>query len=192
MALSAVTPRVRAILVCDEITASPTEYEVFNLEGVRQQLYAESFPWRVPLSVFLLLSSPRTGWQYPGRIVILNEANNRLVRYIKFVANFQEANQLFSLSMDLGDCVFPTIGRYNFEVHFSSRDGDVQKGEQRRFPSFNTRSRRWPRNPHSPSGSHLCGRVDVEIVTDPVEIARMEEIFVRTRHASFYRSEASF
>ncbi len=129
MALAAVTPRVRAILVCDEISSNPTEYEVFNLEGVRQQLYAESFPWRVPLSVFLLLSSPRTG-QYPGRIVILNEANDRLVRYIKFVANFQEANQLVSLSVELGDCVFPMIGRYTFEVHFSSRDGDVQKGEQ--------------------------------------------------------------
>jgi hypothetical protein len=61
VAVAAVTPRVRTIVICDDAVASPTEGDVFTLEGVRVRLQAERFPWRVGLNVYLLLSSPRKG-----------------------------------------------------------------------------------------------------------------------------------
>jgi hypothetical protein len=129
MAVAAVTPRVRTIVICDEVTASPTEEGVFTLEGVRQHLEAASFPWRAALSVFLLLSSPRKG-RYSGKILIINERNDRTIRYLKFVAAFQEDNELLPLYVHLGDCVFPEAGQYSFQVYFSARGGgEALKGE---------------------------------------------------------------
>ena len=74
MAVTAVTPRVRTIVICDEVVASLTEEGVFTLEGVRQHLVAASFPWRAAFSVFLLLSSPRKG-EYAGKILVVHERN---------------------------------------------------------------------------------------------------------------------
>jgi len=44
MAVAAVTPRVRTIVICDDVSASLTENGVFTLEGVRLHLEANSFP----------------------------------------------------------------------------------------------------------------------------------------------------
>jgi len=55
---AALTPRVRTIVICDDRSASMTEFAVFNLEGVRIQLLASGLPCRKPLSVFMLLSNP--------------------------------------------------------------------------------------------------------------------------------------
>jgi hypothetical protein len=128
MAVAAVTPRVRTIVICDDVVASPTEEGVFTLEGVRQHLEAASFPWRAALSVFLVLSSPRKG-KYAGKILIVNERDDRTIRYVKFVAPFQEDNELLPLYVDLGDCVFPEAGQYSFQVYFSARRGEALKGE---------------------------------------------------------------
>jgi hypothetical protein len=128
MAVAAVTPRVRAFVICDEVAASRTEDRVFTLKGVRQHLEAASFPWRAALRVFLILSSSRKG-KYPGKVLIVNERNERRIRYVKFSATFQEDNELLSLYVDLGDCVFPEAGHYNFEVYFAARNGEALKGE---------------------------------------------------------------
>jgi hypothetical protein len=129
MAVAAVTPRVRTIVICDDVATSRTEDRVFTLKGVRQHLEAASFPWRAPLSLFLLLSSPRKG-KYPGKVLIANEQNDRLIRYVKFFAAFEEENELLPLYVDIGECVFPEAGHYNFEVYFTARDGgDALKGE---------------------------------------------------------------
>lgn len=129
MAVVAITPRVRTIVICDDVAASLTEEGVFTLEGVRQHLEATSFPWRAPLSLFLLLSSPRKG-KYPGKILVVNERNDRPIRYVKFVAIFQENNELLPLYVGIGDCVFPEAGPYSFAVYFSARGGsDTLKGE---------------------------------------------------------------
>src|SRR5579862_9570018 len=93
MAAAAVTPRVRTIVVCDDVVASLTENGVFTLEGVRQRLEVESCPCRAAVSVFLLLSCPRKG-KYAGKILIINERNDKLIRYVKFVATFRENNEL--------------------------------------------------------------------------------------------------
>src|SRR5262249_1517635 len=126
--VAAVTPRVRALVICDKVSASRTEDRVFTLKGVRQHLEAASFPWRAALRVFLILSSPRKG-TYPGTVLIVNERNDRRIRLPKFSPPFQEDNELLPLYVDLGDCVFPEAGRYNFEVYFAARDGEALKGE---------------------------------------------------------------
>ena len=42
---------------------------------------------------------------------------------MKFSAIFQENNELLPLYVEVGECVFPEAGPYNFEVYFSARDG---------------------------------------------------------------------
>ena len=129
MTVAAITPRVRTIVICDAASASRTEERVFNLKGVRQHLEAASFPLRVKLSVYLLLSSPRKG-RYPGRVVIVNERNERVIRYAKFFAEFGEDNNLLPMYVNMGGCMFPEAGYYNFAVYLTAHDGgEALKGE---------------------------------------------------------------
>lgn len=129
MAAAALTPRVRTIVICDDVAASKTENGVYTLEGVRCQFEAPSFPWRRALHLFLLLSSPRKG-EYSGKILVLNERTDKAIRYVKFIASFEDDNVLLPLYVDIGDCVFPEAGQYNFEIYFSARGGgEALKGE---------------------------------------------------------------
>lgn len=128
MAVAAVTPRVRTIVICDHISGSLTEDSVFTLEGVRLNLMASSFPFRTKLSLYLLLSSPRKG-RYSGKILVVNERSEKPVRYIKLHATFDEDNELLPLFVDVGDCLFPEAGPYNFAVYFSTHGGEALKGE---------------------------------------------------------------
>jgi len=88
MAVASLTPRVRTIVICDDVFVSPTEDGVFTLEGVRQHLEAVSFPWRASLNLFLLLSSPRKG-AYAGKILVVDEQSDKAIRYVKFLATFR-------------------------------------------------------------------------------------------------------
>jgi hypothetical protein len=129
VAVAAVTPRVRTIVICDEVLASPIEDGVFTLEGVRQHLQAELFPWPSSLSLFLLLSCPRKG-KYPGKILIVNERNDKPIRYVKFLATFEQNNELLPLNIEIDHCVFPEAGQYVFEIYFSlPHGGEALKGE---------------------------------------------------------------
>jgi hypothetical protein len=129
MAVAGVTRRVRTIVICDDVIASLTENGVFTLEGVRQHLEAVSFPWRVPLSLFIVLSNPRRG-RYAGKILLVNERNVRPIRYVKSFATFQEDNGLLPMYVEMGDCVFPEVGQYSFEIYSSARGGgEALKGE---------------------------------------------------------------
>lgn len=129
MTVAAITPRVRTIVICDAVSASRIEDRVFNLKGVRQHLEAASLPWRATLRVFLLLSSPRKG-NYSGRVLVVNERNERVVRYATFVAEFEEDNELLPMYVNIDNCVFPEAGHYNFVVSFSVHGGgEAVKGE---------------------------------------------------------------
>jgi hypothetical protein len=128
MAVAAITPRVRTIVICDEVVASRIEERVFTLKRVRQNLRAFSFPCRATLRLFLLLSCPRKG-RYAGKVMIVNERNDRAIRYQKFYATFEVDNESLPPYVDLGERVFPEAGHYNFEVHFAAPDGEVLKGE---------------------------------------------------------------
>ena len=59
MAVAAVTPRVRTIILCEDVSASLTESGLFSLQGVRLHMKAAFFPCRAALILFLLLSSPQ-------------------------------------------------------------------------------------------------------------------------------------
>jgi hypothetical protein len=119
----------KGFIICDDISVSPTENGVFTLEGVRQHLEAAYFPWCARLSLFLLLFSPRKG-KYSGKILIVNERSERPIRYVKFLATFQQVNELLPLYVEVGECVFSEAGPYSFEIYFSARGGDeVLKGE---------------------------------------------------------------
>lgn len=129
MTVAAVTPRVRTIVICDDVVTSPTEGEVFTLEGVRVRVRAEAFPWHAALSVYLLLSSAREG-KYQGKILVINDRSDKPIRYIRFLANFEDDHELLPFYIELGECVFPESGAYRFAVHFSGRGGgEAQKGE---------------------------------------------------------------
>jgi hypothetical protein len=137
MAAVAAMPRVRTIVICDDVSASLTEDGVFTLEGVRLHLAAVSFPCRAPLSLFLLLSSARKG-RYSAKVLVVNERSDRSIRYVKFLASFEEDNELLPLYVDVGECVFPEAGQYSFEIYFSAPGrGEVLKGEH----PFNVLSR---------------------------------------------------
>jgi hypothetical protein len=130
MAIAALTPRVRTIVICDDVTPSLIEDGVFTLEGVRSHFVAETLPYRASLCLFLLLSSPRKG-RYPGKILFVNARTERPIRYVKFVATFPEDNKLLPVTIEVGHCVFPESGTYTFEVYFSAQDGgEALKGEQ--------------------------------------------------------------
>jgi len=129
MAVAAVTPRVRTIVICDDVSASLIEEGVFNLEGVRSHLAALSFPCRSALSLFLLLSSARKG-EYSGKILIVNERTDKAIRFVKFAATFEHDNELLPLYVGIGDCVFREAGQYNFQIYFAARGGgEALKGE---------------------------------------------------------------
>jgi hypothetical protein len=129
MAGSAFAPRVRTIVICDDVSASETEENVFHLEGVRRSLYAESFPWRADLNVLLLLSSARKG-RYPGTIKVERDRDERVIRYAKFLAAFPEDNHSLFFPVEIGRCVFPGPGLYTFQVWFSAPEGGEKlKGE---------------------------------------------------------------
>ncbi len=128
MAVAALTPRVRTIVICDEVTASLTEDSVFTLEGVRYHVQANSFPWRVGLSLFLLLSCPRKG-NYSGKVLVVNDRNNKPIRYVKFRAPFDNDQVMLPVVLEIGECVFPESGQYTFEIYLAGRDGEALKGE---------------------------------------------------------------
>src|SRR5207244_785123 len=106
MTIAALTPRVRTIVICDDVSASLTEDGVYTLEGVRCHLTATSFPCRRSLNLYLLLSSARRG-DYPGKVLVVNERSDKTIRYAKFLAPFQIDNEVLAIYIDLGDCVFP-------------------------------------------------------------------------------------
>ena len=60
---------------------------------------------------------------YAGKILVVNERSDRPIRYVKFLATFQDDNKLLPYYVDVGECVFPEAGLYSFEIYFSTRDG---------------------------------------------------------------------
>ncbi|HTU93715.1 MAG TPA: hypothetical protein VMF69_26785 [Gemmataceae bacterium] len=53
-----------------------------------------------------------------------------MIRYAKFVAEFEEDNELLPLYVDMSECVFPEAGLYSFAIHLTAQDGDeALKGE---------------------------------------------------------------
>ncbi len=131
MAAAALTPRVRMMAICDGVRASKTEVDVFHLNGVRQGLIADAFPF-IPerLWLFLVLSSPRAG-EFPGYVVVVNDRTEKIVLYshVEPKPNFVEGGGLFAWRGPIR-CRFPEEGQYTVQVWFFQEQGsDVLKGE---------------------------------------------------------------
>ncbi len=126
---AALTPRVRTIVVCDEASGSEIEEGVYTLEGVRQGFHAESFPCVRGLAVYLLLSYPRRG-SFDGQVKLVDEDEDKTLRYAKFSASFEGPSDLVPVAVAMDNCVFPGPGVYMIQVEFWTEAGDVQKGEQ--------------------------------------------------------------
>src|SRR6185369_13945354 len=123
MSVAAVTPRVRTIVICDDVTESLTEDGVYTLEGVRSHLAAAVLPCRVSLTLYLLFSSPRRG-KYSGKILVVQEGTEKPIRYVKFSVTFEEDNEVLSYWIAVDNCVFHEAGPYLFQVYFANKDGD--------------------------------------------------------------------
>jgi hypothetical protein len=126
---TAITPRVRSVLICDDVIASDLEPNVVTLEGVRQQLSATSFPVAVELHAFMVLSCPRQG-SFDGTVRVIDPGTEKTLRYTKFTAVFDD-EEVIPIEADLGVCRFPQPGSYTFEVWLTPPGGapDVLKAE---------------------------------------------------------------
>jgi hypothetical protein len=94
MAAAALTPRVRIMVVCDDVTASATEDGVYTLECVRQRIHAGSLPCNQNLHVYLLVACPRPG-RYEGAVGVTNIETARLVRWAPFDVTFAKPTTLY-------------------------------------------------------------------------------------------------
>jgi hypothetical protein len=129
MSPAALTPRVRIMVVCDNVIPDELEGGVFTLERARQHLSSASFPFFADLNLFLLLSSARKV-TYPGKVVLLSDDDDKTVRYAEFEVTFTEDNEVLPTYLELARCRFPELGPYTFEVWFTAPSGEeTRKGE---------------------------------------------------------------
>jgi hypothetical protein len=129
MSAAVLTPRVRILVLCEDVIENEMEEGVFTLVGVRQHLGDGVYPLRASLSLFLVLASPREG-TYQGNVVIVRVQNDKSLRYAKFQVDFDEDHQVLPLHLDLGWCEFPEPGLYMVQVWFSpGLEHDVLKAE---------------------------------------------------------------
>lgn len=128
---SSLAPRVRIMAVCDGIRESRMEPGVYHLKGVRQGLAARAFPFMPRrLWLYLHLSSPRPG-RFPGYIVIVNAATDRVVFYSTLLPHPAFSKDIDSLTLRARlYCTFPEAGHYLVQIWFFQTVGsDKLKGE---------------------------------------------------------------
>ena len=128
---SALMPRVRVLMLCDGIRASRIEENVFTLRGARYLVYADSFPLRRRLQMFLLLSSPRRG-RFPGDVQVVEDETDRVVfhAHLDPMPEFREDEEHLPLTMPL-NIRFPRAGRYTVRIQFFQETAsDIVKMEQ--------------------------------------------------------------
>jgi hypothetical protein len=129
-AAAALTPRVRIMVVCDEVIPSDIENDVFTLEGVRQHVVAELLPCLFEPTLYLCLSCSRRG-KYRGETLIIHDRSDRTIRQVKFTATFRHDNEMLPITIAMGECRFPEPGEYTLQVSFVSQRGEwVLKAEQ--------------------------------------------------------------
>jgi hypothetical protein len=125
------TPRVRNLVICDGIRASRLEADVYHIRGARTHVFADSFPVRRRLHLYVTLSSPRPG-RFPGCIKIINDRTDKAVFYgdIEPAPEFPENEVLLSLGLPVHPR-FPEPGRYTVQLWFFQETApDILKMEQ--------------------------------------------------------------
>lgn len=61
--------------------------------------------------------------------MLVNQRDDKPIRYVKFLATFAEDHELLPLCIEVGECVFPEAGPYSFEIYFFARGIESLKGE---------------------------------------------------------------
>ena len=116
-----VLPRVHVMVLCDEINASPTEADVFDLRGVRTSIAAPAFPYRhLQLCVYLQLTGHEGAAS--GEILIARADTDATVHYQPTgTVQFQGPLALIPLGVWLTDCDFPEAGLYYVQAYFDQK-----------------------------------------------------------------------
>src|SRR5262245_28225497 len=96
------TPRVRTLVVCDGIRASKIEENVFHLRGARSHIFANRFPVRRQLRLFLILTSPRAG-RFPSYVKVIDDETDQAVFYGQVDPSplFPDAEDLLPLDLPI-------------------------------------------------------------------------------------------
>jgi hypothetical protein len=124
----AVTPNVKGIIICDGISGSDVERNVFTAENIRQRATIPRFD---PLHLFLQLDCARKGAD-TGEVRLSCELDLILAR--TFTVNFEEDGGAYEgvyvTELD-PSLAFPEPGRYTFQVffHFPGSSA-ILKGER--------------------------------------------------------------
>ncbi len=116
-----VLPRVHVMVLCDEIEASQTEEDVFDLRGVRTYITAPEFPYRrLQLCTYLQLAGHEG--TASGEILVARAETDGTVHYQPTGAvQFLGPLNIVPLGVWLTDCDFPAPGLYYVQAYFDQK-----------------------------------------------------------------------
>ena len=116
MADGSVRVRVHALVLCDAVEELPGEENLFNLNGVRTQVRARSFPYFHPqlCAFFQVTGHDETA---SGHLALVREADDTEILQIS-IEEFQLSGplQIILKWIEILDCEFPEPGVYWFQV----------------------------------------------------------------------------
>jgi hypothetical protein len=115
---AALTPRVRTLVICDDIQPSEIEENVFHLWGARYQVFADSFPLWCELRVFLVLSHVHPG-RFPAFVSVIDEEIDAILFTGEIQPEFTAENTFYPCVVPIR-VEFPNEGRYWVQVAFGS------------------------------------------------------------------------
>jgi hypothetical protein len=116
MADGSVFARVHVLILCDEVEELSGEEELFNLNGVRTQVRARSFPYFHPqLCVFFQVTGHEG--MASGHLALVQEATDTKILHLS-IDTFQLFGplQVIPRWLKIRDCEFPEPGVYFFQV----------------------------------------------------------------------------
>ncbi len=121
MADGSVFARVHVLVLCDEVEELPGEELFFNLNGVRTQVRAPSFPYVHPQLCVYLQVSGHEG-EVSGHLVLVQETTQEEILRLP-IEPFHLAGplEILPLWLWLTDCEFPSPGVYWFQVFLNEK-----------------------------------------------------------------------
>jgi hypothetical protein len=115
-----VSPRVHALVVCDEIEFTDEE-EVYSLFGVRPYIQAEAFPYTHPQLCVYIQATGHEGVAVARVAVIATGSEDELFSSSEQAIQFDGPLRVLVINWRLVDCTFPAPGVYYVQVYFGPR-----------------------------------------------------------------------
>jgi hypothetical protein len=121
MADGLVLPRVQAMVLCDEIDERSDEPDVCDLKGVRNRVYARSFPYtHAQLWVCLQLSGHEG--RATCRVEVLRAANDHVIHEVgEEEIEFSGPLEIVHWAIAITNCDFPSPGLYYVQVYHGTK-----------------------------------------------------------------------